>query len=286
MSHTVTVAGEAVRIEPVSARKASRAFALLRHINRRAKDLAKSVDRFEREWRDEHVTMLTRPEARVQFPALLILDPETGTPVKDPDTSELIYRPSPVDTMSETDWQATDGRYPVHERAPGYAVAMHAFDDAVEVAEAHVYRLLALLLMPNDEVSRRHREGTLDDELDQAANDLLDTAMADEVFELAVVCAEVLDEQFNTKMDELGDRAGNAMRLLGMGKRTTSSSSTTPPSGPTTSTPDSSTDTPSSNGQAGHPTPSSTPTTDSSSESAPSPTEPEQPPTPELQGSE
>lgn len=271
---TVTIAGRAERVERVSARKASRAFALLKHINRQAKDLAKRVDAFEREWREEHVTMLTRAEARVRFPRTLVLDPETGAPVTH--EGELVYAPSAIDAMTAEDWQATSDRYPVHEAAPGYAVLMYAFEEALDVAEAHVYRLLALLLMDNETVTAKWKDGSLDDDLATAADDLLDGAMADEVLELAVVCAEVLEDQFRSKLDTLGDRTGNLLRLFGMRPSTTSSTS---PNGPTTSPPSSSTDTPSSSAPDGPPTSSSTPTIDSSSESVSSPTTPE----PELE---
>lgn len=273
---TVTIAGETRRVEPVSARKASRAFALLRHINARAKDLAQDVDRYAREWRDEHVTYLTRPEARVQYPERVVYDPLTGGPVKDPDTGNVVMQPSPVDSMSEADWEATGGRYPHHDQAPGWALAMYAFEGAVELAEAHVYRLLALLLMPNDEVAERRREGSLDDALDQAAEELLDSAMADEVLDLAVVAGDVLDEQFRSKVDALqSGGVGKLLRLAGMGPATTNGSA--PTSGPTTSTPGSSTATPSSSEPVGDPTPSSTPTTGSSngSVSLQTPTAPE-----------
>jgi hypothetical protein len=291
-TRTVTIGGKAMHVERVSARKASRAMALLRHINREAKGITRSLEEFERDYLERNLRYITRPEARVRFPPQVVLDPETGAPVREPATivvdvggdseeqpnpraGELVTFPSAVDRMSEADWQAAGNQYPVRERPPLYAIAMHAFEDALELAEDHVYRLLALFVMSNEDVTRRYKEGTLEEELTAGADRLLDEAMADELMELAVVCGELVDTQFRSKARELGDRLGNALRLFGLGPSTPTTTTSTPPNGPTSSTPSSSIASPSSSEPDGPPTSSSTPITTSSSESEPSPTEPD-----------
>lgn len=296
---TVTIAGQPVRVERVSARKASRAFALLRHVSKRIPDLTDRWTDYRREYRDKNVRLLSRPEARVRFPPQVVIDPVSGAPIREPDTivvdvggdsqeqpnpraGELVTIPSAVDRMTEQDWQAAGDRYPLHEDPTLPELVLHVFDMALEVAEAHVYRLLALFTMSNEDVAAAHKDGSLEDTLAERADDLLDEAMADEVLELAVACGEVVDEQFRRKVDELGDRAGNALRLFGMGPTRTSG----PPNGQQTSTPDSSTDGPSRSAPDGPPTSSSTPTTSSSSESESSQTTPEPELEPNAIGSE
>lgn len=283
-ARSVTIGGEAIRVERVSARKASRALALLRHISRQVPGLATRWAEAEAEYRRTHVDVLSRAEARIRFPdrPLITSDAEgLDVPVREPETLEdgkpnpragdLIMVPSPISRMTEADWENSNQRLELAQDPPNPApMVMAVLDDALELAEEHVYKLLALFTISNEDVARFRKEDRLDEELEVRADRLLDTAFADELLELAVVCGELVDDQFTRKTRELGERMGKALRLVGMGPPASPSSRTSPTtSGPTDSTPSSSTDGPESSD--GGPTSPSTPSSPSSTDSPASP---------------
>lgn len=249
---TITLGEREHRIERISARKAARAFAELRAITRAVPEINKAVSTFVRTYEEENVVELDRVQAKMRFGA------ET------------------IDTLTEEDWANAGGKLRL-PRSPGTTeVILAAFPIALDLAEAHVYRLLALFLMPNEDVARYRKNGELDERLGERADDLLDDAYGDEVMELAVVVGELVDRQFVGKARELGDRLGNALRLVGLGPATPTTptasrddatgdpaeTSTSSESGPSASKPTSSTSTPAPTD--GSPTPSSTSPTSSS----------------------
>jgi hypothetical protein len=180
--------------------------------------------------------------------------------------------PSPLDRMTEADWERAGHKLRLPKAPSGAETIAAVFDRALDLAEDHVYRLLALFVMSNEDVVRYRRDGTLMEVLATRADELLDRAMADEALELAVVCGETIDEQFSAKAAELGDRLGNALKLLGLTSKTRGPREPAPPAtssdGPSPSTPTSSTDSPAATTD-GPPTPSSTSPGTSSSSSSP-----------------
>lgn len=256
----VTIGGKDRLIERVSARKASRALAILRQLSREAPELQRALADFRREYEATNVIELDRAAARLRFPPRAALNAD-GEPVLDAN-GDVILIPSAVDRLTEEDWERSGHVLKVPASPSGAEVVAALFDRALELAESHVYRLLALFLMSNADVKAYRRDGSLDDRLAQEADDLLDDAMADEVMALAVVAGEVVEDQFRTKAAELGGRLGNALRLVGM-------EWTPPTSAPTPSTSRPTSSTPSPAPTDGPPTTSSTPPTTSSSPSAP-----------------
>lgn len=285
-----------VALERVSARKASAAFAILRSIGADAPELITAWGEFQADYEASHVVELDRSQAFLRYGPRPLLD--AGEPVRYPDTievngqaeahpraGELVLAPSPLDAMSEEDWRASDNKLRL-PRSPSWGeTAAAVFPQALDVAEEHVYRLLALFVTPNDEVKRaRRNEGGLKTLLDERVETLLDDAYGDELLELAVTCGELVDAQFMGKARQLGDRLGNALRLLGLDPDLLKAQQApqepqTPPSGeetPTASTsPETSSETPSSSRPTsasdtdapsadGIPTPSSAPTGPSS----------------------
>lgn len=287
---TVSIGGEAKRVEPVSARKASRAFALLRHISRRIPDLAGLWGKAAADYREQNTRKLSRAQARLEYPPRPLIHPETLEALREPALLEngepnpragdLVMVPSAIDRLTDADWEASGNVLEIPDEPQAGVMVMAILEPALELAETHVFRLLALFLMSNEDVARRHKEGTLDDELEVAADWLLDNALGDEVLELAVICGETVDDQFRRKATELGDRVGNALRLVGLGPTTRTTGSPTS-NGASSSTPSSSTGGPESSD--GAPTSSSTPSGDSSPASESSPQRSEQPERPLTQ---
>lgn len=240
----VVLGSEEVRIERPSGRKASCALALLRALSKAAPGLQEEMARFRRRYEAENVIELDRAQAQLRYPPLPLLG-DDGEPLRDEHGAERML-PSPLDRMSEADWEKAGHKLRLPRTPSGAETIAAVFDHALEVAEEHVYRLLALFTISNEDVARYRREGGINDRLAERADELLDKAYADEVLELAVVCGEVIDEQFRTKTRDLGDRLGNALRLLGIEwkPREPAPPAATSSDGSSSSTPTSSTDSP------------------------------------------
>ena len=216
-SITATVNGDTVVLQRPSGRKAARALAELRQAGGAAKEITKAYGLFVREYEEANVIELDRVQARMEFPKRPVLD-VAGDPVRDAD-GEVVLAPSVIDTMTEDDWERSGGKLRIPKSPSLSETIMAVLPQALELAEDRVYRLLALFLMPNEDVKRLRAEGLLDQELQKRADDLLDEAYADELVELAVAAGELVDNTFRRKAEELGDRLGNAMRLIGLGQR-------------------------------------------------------------------
>lgn len=275
-TNRVRIGDHDYRVEFPSARKASTALKLLRRVSATVKDVTKALGEYERDYAVSHRVELDRVQARMRYPARVVYG-DDEQPLRKPD-GELELA-SPLDGLTEEDWERS-GHTLKLPMAPTTAERIGAvFDLALEDAEDELYRVLALFTLSNDEVARYRKSSSLDDELAARADVLLDEGGLDEVLELAVVAGEVIDSRFRRKIDELGDRVGNALRLLGVDWAPTEAPTpetpqTTPETpqtddseeeGSSNSRPTSSTGSPSATD--GRPTSPSTPTTPSSSRS-------------------
>lgn len=278
-STTIELGGKSVTIERVSARKASTALALMRHLSAAMPGLQTELAEFRRRYERENVLELDRVQARMRNPARPMVDSDGNlilTERKVNDAGEVLVEggrpvmlPSPVDRMSEEDWQQAGGVYRVPSTPATYEIVAALFSTALEVAEEHVYKLLALFTMPNEEVARRRKDNSLLEHLAVLADELVDDNFADELLELAVVAGEVVDTQFKSKLATLEGRVGKVLALVGIKtekKVTPTTDAPTSSDGSSSSTPSSSTDSPA-NTPAGPPTPSSSSPTSSSSSS-------------------
>lgn len=243
----VTLGGETVVVERPSALKASRAFAILKGVGGHTRTITKEWTKYVAEFEAENYVQLTRTQARLRFPPRPILDPTTMQPVKDAD-GELVLTPSVVEHMTEEDWSKSGDVLTLPESPTTPQIVAAVFPTAIELAEDQVYKLLALFTIPNDTLRQAWKGQGIDPLLDEAVDRLLG-GFFDELLELAVVCGEVVDENFTRKVEQLGDRAGKALRLIGIKGPASSSSSSptsTPTSTPSDSRPTSSTDGPAS----------------------------------------
>lgn len=242
---TVHVGDRDYTIEPFTGRKATRALRLLKDISRAVPEIIDERATFRRDYAERNVVELDRVQARHEFGDTL-------------------------DHWTDADWEAAGGKLRLHRAPTMQEELLAVFPTALERSEDLVGQLLALCTYTNEEVAKFVRDGSLNDtgvegatpgKLTERASELLDKGDLRELAQLAVAAAEVIDEQFATIKSELGDRAGKALRLFGIGRPE-----------PTTSTPEPTSETPS-------PTPPSSGDTDepaSASEpaSSTSPTEP------------
>jgi hypothetical protein len=278
-SRSLELAGRRLTIEPPSGRKASRAFALLRAINDQAPELVEEWGHFETSYSATHYIELDRANAELRYgPEPYVREGELVVyPDGHPKAGEPVMVPGPLESMTEEAWQSTGNKLRLPQ-APSFEVKLANIirHPALEAAEENVYRLVSLFAMSNADVKAYRRDGTLKEELEKLADELLDDAGLDELLELAVIAGEVIDEQFRSKVEKIGQgRLGNALRALGVEPRALQPQTAPQPAQtapqPTPATPDgaaTSTTTPTSSSSTSHgdgptvsdgtPTPSST----------------------------
>jgi hypothetical protein len=258
-SRTLELGGELVTVERPSALKATRALAILRELSRATPELLEHLARFRQQYEADNVLELDRVQAKLRYPPRPIV--EGSVAVLDEDGAPRML-PSPVDRLTEEDWQAAGGVYRVPASPSTEEVVLALFDRALELAEDTVYRFLTLFTISNRELKAARRAGTDAELIAERTADLLDDSFADELIELAVVVSEVVDGNLRRKTTALGPRMAGAASLLGL-KWTTPAANTT---ASTDTRPSSSTASPASTD--GDPTTSSTPPSTSSSSSA------------------
>ena len=190
-ARTVAIGDRTVVLERLTGLKLSRALAIVRAAGTAVPKIVSTYGTFRQQYEREHSIELDRATARLRF------------------GDELAH-------MTEEDWQASDNKL----RLPASPTQAETFaallPEVLDLAEEHVYRLLALLTIPNRELGRAWRDGSHVELLDRAVGDLLADSYADELLELAVVAGETIEAQFTAKARELGGRMGNALRLFGL----------------------------------------------------------------------
>jgi hypothetical protein len=198
---TVTLGGEERQVNGFSGRKALRAGKLTKEIMRQAPHLS-TVWREAAETAERHATQtLSRAEATT------FLGPERAA------------------AITEEAWAASNHSYEiVRPYDPMGQQIAAVFPEAFDHAEGAVLQLLALIIVGDRELKETALHGAAEGGqggadavttlLDRLGEDLLDNP-ADELLELAVVAGEVLEDQFYTRVRNLGSRLGKLRNLFG-----------------------------------------------------------------------
>lgn len=217
---TVTIGDREVTIERPSARKTSRAFAILRAVSKETGELVKRWGQIEEELADANVVTFDRVEAIANFGG-----PQPVTRRLEDGSQELVYDsdgkvatiPSALEMMSEEDWNAAGNVLRRRKSPDTWQVAAAVLAEASPEFEQNIYRLLALFTIPNDVVRTRRKDGTLPEYIDTVADELIDEAGADELMALAAIAGDVVDDAFRSKAREIGSSTlGKAFRLAGL----------------------------------------------------------------------
>lgn len=255
---TVTLGERDVTLERVSALKAARALALIRAITKAAPDLQREWARFRADYEATNVIELDRAQASLRYPPQALAG-DDGLPMREPEhladgspnprAGALLMLPSPLSGMTEEAWQQAGHRLRLPKSPSPEEQTVAILDLALERCEDLVYRLLALFTIPNRRIAELWRQGgdTFQTELAREAEELLETAYADELMELAAVAGELVDEQFRRKARDITGRLGNLRRLFDQGQSSRPTTTTDVPTtdesttGPSSSTPTSST---------------------------------------------
>jgi hypothetical protein len=223
-ARTATLGGRLLEIQRPNGVKAARALAELKGagsaVTKVTEEWGDYVQRFER----SHAVELDRAQARLRYGQPLPIITDTGEavvyPEGHPQAGEVAYAPSQLDALTEADWQSA-GNVLRRPASPSMAQTIGAvLPTALEAGEDRVWTLLALFTLENTAVALARKTGTLDKVLEDRVEELLGDAFADELLELAVAVGETIDYYVRGKVEDLGERVGNALRLVGIGSRT------------------------------------------------------------------
>lgn len=243
----VTIGGKTVNIEEFNGRKSTQAITLLRHISKRMPNLQKEWGDYVREYERTHSIELDRVQAQQRFGSRpLVEDDELVYKKNAKGEDEVVMIPSFLDRMSEADWEKAEHKLRIPQSPSVGEIALQLFPDVFDAAQEYVLKLLALLITPNEVVNQKGRAGDkeLDSYLAARGEDLLDDGMLEELMELAVVGGETVTDQYSRRAAQLGNRLGNAARLVGIkwtptGQTKEETTSTTSSSSNSTSSTDS-----------------------------------------------
>lgn len=269
-SSAVKVADRDIVLERVVVAKGLRIITLLNIIQKQVPELQREIAVFRSEYRKANVIELDPVQAKLEYPARPVLG-DDGEPLFTA-AGELLMRPSPIEQMTEADWQRSGGVVRFYQSPSFPEVLASVFPSVFEKAEEPLMRLLALVCMKNDDVVKHVQAGTWQEECDRFRDEVLHNAYLDEIMHLAVAAAELIEGQVLETAKGLGDKVGNLLRLIGIERtsdedQSSEVSETSNQSAGTSSTPSSS-DTPSDTDGPQEPSPDSpgTPTSSSSTQ--------------------
>lgn len=216
----VEVAGRRVLIERPSTLKGTRGLAIFEAITANVPEIVEEFGSFRTRYMVAGATTLSRAEAQIEFrPRPAIIDGE----LQYRDDGSLEMLPSALAHMTEADWAENDGRLQILGPPPDLPQAIAGvLPKVMDAGVDNVFKLLAVFLASNADLKAARVAGNVDEFIEQAANDLIDDSFLDEVPEMLVAVAEVIDENLRAKFEVIGDRLGEALRVIGLGGATES----------------------------------------------------------------
>lgn len=198
----VEVNGKTVTIEGFRLTKATRVMTLLQKLQQEVPEVSRAWATFRNDYRQSYqtTTTLSRIEAVGRWG---------------------------VTDIPEEEWERAGQQFTMTLPAEPnvYEVFFQMAPLVYEQAEELTLRLLGLIAMPNDMVKLYVKDDVLWTRVDEYVTEFIADAPLEDIMELAVTTAEVIDKTVLSKARSLGDRAGNVARLLGW--KTSSGTSTT-----------------------------------------------------------
>jgi hypothetical protein len=198
----VQISGKTVTVERFTLAKAMRVITLLQLIQKQVPDVTKEWAIYRKQYADEYATEIDRIDAKARFGGAL-------------------------DDITDDEWERAGQKLKIPGTPSTAEVFFQMAPTIYEKAEQVTLRLLGLIAMPNDTVNRYVASGDIWERVDELVDELIKPAALDEIMELGLVAAEVIDGQVLAKAQSVRERAGNVARLLGFGNKTDSTDQTT-----------------------------------------------------------
>ena len=177
----VTLNGQEIILERFTLEKALRVITLLSLLRKEVPEISKEFTRFRREYAQENATYLDR-------------------------TSAVALYGESLAHLTDADWERSGGKL-LQPGVPGQAeVFAELAPLIVERAEGVAMRMLGLLATSNEKLAGWIKSGTWQERVDEYADEMIRPAELNEVIDLIVACADLVDEQVLRKIDEVRDR--------------------------------------------------------------------------------
>jgi len=198
----VEVNGHTITIERFRLTKATRVMTLLQKLQQEVPAVTEAWATFRNDYRTRYqtTTTLSRIEAIARWDV----------------------------SIPEEEWERAGQQFTMTVPAePNQAEVFFQMAPLVyEQAEYLTLRLIGLVAMPDEMVKRYVSDDVLWERVDEYVDEYIRDAPLEDIMELVITAAEVIDKTLLAKARGLGDRAGNVARLLGW-KTTASETSTT-----------------------------------------------------------
>jgi hypothetical protein len=219
-----------ITVERFTVTKGLRILTLLQLIQKMVPQISNEIADFKREYAASNVIELDRVQAKMRYGPTPIID-EHGDVVRDSATGEVLTVASPIDRMTEADWERSGQILRLRQSPSNEEMLLAVFPLVYEHAQAPLMRLLALVAMPNADIERYAQVSgeKLWEEVDEYARQVIGPAYLEQVMELAVTAAEQVEGQVMDKVRGLGDRVGKLAGLLGIKKTAAAPSSDASP---------------------------------------------------------
>jgi hypothetical protein len=183
----VTIGDTTYTIAAFSNRKVLIAGRMMRHLSETVSEINRRVAAFRTDYRERNRDVVTR-----QMAAL-------------PPWNELL------DFMTPEAWDKADGAVELRRDPSVEEVIVEVFPLAFELAEEEVRRLLALVLIPNQELGAAALAGNASDKLDEYGVRILDDGTIGDMIDLVDQAVDVLREELEAKATKVG-RIRRALR--------------------------------------------------------------------------
>jgi hypothetical protein len=222
----VAIGDEEYCIAPFRGFKGELAMSLVKRVTGEVREVLDQVEKHEREWRAKNDLTITREmclERIADFEQLAkttrghIPDAPDEEPEADKDgerkktkdelEAEATHYESRVKVWKDQlESLGTDAfvKVPNPNGPPLAEVVLEVFPAAMEVAPRTVKQLLALVAIPNDELKKADQEDRWVEALDELGQQLFYDGLIEELMELAVVAAEVIEQAVERYRGPLG----------------------------------------------------------------------------------
>lgn len=189
----VQVGETAHTIRPFTGYKAVRAGRIIARITQQYPDVLSKMESFREDYERRNHTTVTREMAKL---------PAFSRVKRVERDGETVTEQVPIYT--EEDFDRAEGGVIEVPRSPGGAEqALAAFPLVFDVAEHELRNLIGLILISNRELEEADEGDRVDDALAAKGREALHTSSLEQLLELVAVAFEVVEEQFEGKLERL-----------------------------------------------------------------------------------
>lgn len=210
MGRDVKIGDRTVTISRFKLFKALEAGKVISEITEQVPTVGEEIAKFSREYEKNNYVQIDRATATFRYP------------------EEVAH-------MSDEVWKASNNMLTLRESPSVQEQVLHVFPEVFQAAQAHVLKLLALLVTPDSELREAHRADNVDIKLEETATTLMHEADLADLVDLAEAAVDTIKEQFSGKEEKIKELRQKLRRVW-----STEETTTTPVEG--NGKPDSSTD--------------------------------------------